>query len=663
MKRMVLFFVSTFFVLYSAAQQPQDWVKFYDQLGDIDDVESSAWESTYDILCDLATHPIALNTATQQDLEQIPFLTDAQIEELCMYVYQYGGMKSWGELALIESLDEPRRRLLPYFLTLDSGKDKTFPSLRNIAKYGHSEVVTALRIPCYTRKGDRKGYLGYPYKHWLRYTFSYGQYVKAGLTASQDAGEPFFSGRNRYGYDYYSPYLMLRNMGRLKAFAVGRYRLRFGMGLVMNNDFGFGKAASIALLGRTSTSIRAHSSRSEANYMQGAAATIGLWKGLELTGFASLRKIDATLSRDSTSIVTLLHTGYHRTPSEMARKHNAEERSIGGNIRYSGGGFHIGATGVFMQFSKPLTPKTEQLYRRYAPAGRHFWNAGIDYGYTSRRLNINGETATGDCRALATLNSISYQLTGSLTLLAIQRFYAYRYAAIHAESFSDGGDICNESGLYLGADWRPTRSFSLSVYTDYAYSPWAKYRISHPSHSWDNALSAIYTHRSITFLARYRLRRRQRDNADKTTIVTRTEQRGRFAVAYDGSRWNSKTQADIACCRTETNSLGWMLTQNIGYSHRFLTADASFGYFHTDNYDSRLYAYERGLLYTFTFPAFFGHGIRYAFRVRTDITPHLFIIAKIGTTDYFDRNHISTALQQIDHSAQTDIDLQVRWRF
>lgn len=354
---MVLFFVSTFFVLYSAAQQPQDWVKFYDQLGDIDDVESSAWESTYDILCDLATHPIALNTATRQDLEQIPFLTDAQIEELCMYVYQYGGMKSWGELALIESLDEPRRRLLPYFLTLDSGKDKTFPSLRNIAKYGHSEVVTALRIPCYTRKGDRKGYLGYPYKHWLRYTFSYGQYVKAGLTASQDAGEPFFSGRNRYGYDYYSPYLMLRNMGRLKAFAVGRYRLRFGMGLVMNNDFGFGKAASIALLGRTSTSIRAHSSRSEANYMQGAAATIGLWKGLELTGFASLRKIDATLSRDSTSIVTLLHTGYHRTPSEMARKHNAEEQSIGGNIRYSGDGFHIGATGVFMQFSKPLTPK------------------------------------------------------------------------------------------------------------------------------------------------------------------------------------------------------------------------------------------------------------------------------------------------------------------
>ena len=431
----------------------------------------------------------------------------------------------------------------------------------------------------------------------------------------------------------------------------------------MNNDFSFGKLASIALLGRSSTSVRAHSSRSEANYMQGAAATVALSRSLDITGFASLRKIDATLNRDSTTIVTLLHTGYHRTQSEMARKHNAEEQSVGGNIRYSGGGFHIGATGVFTQFSKPLALKTEQLYRRYAPVGRRFWNAGIDYGYASRRLNINGETATGDCRAFATLNSISYQLTASLTLLAIQRFYAYRYTAIYAESFSDGGNVCNESGLYLGADWRPTRSFLLSVYTDYAYSPWAKYRVSHPSHSWDNALSATYTHRSITFLTRYRLRRKQRDNASKTALIGRTEQRGRLSVAYDGGRWTSKTQADIAHYQTETGSLGWMLTQNIGYSHRFLTADASFGYFHTDNYDSRLYVYERGLLYNFTFPVFFGHGIRYAFRVRTDLTPRLFIIAKVGTTDYFDRNRISTALQQIAHSSQTDIDLQVRWRF
>lgn len=39
------------------------------------------------------------------------------------------------------------------------------------------------------------------------------------------------------GYDFYSFYLVLKKMGCIKTLALGRYRLRFGMGLVMNNNF------------------------------------------------------------------------------------------------------------------------------------------------------------------------------------------------------------------------------------------------------------------------------------------------------------------------------------------------------------------------------------------------------------------------------------------
>lgn len=38
-------------------------------------------------------------------------------------------------------------------------------------------------------------------------------------------------------------------------------------------------------------------------------------------------------------------------------------------------------------------------------------------------------------------------------------------------------------------------------------------------------------------------------------------------------------------------------------------------------------------------------------------------IMKLGTTDYFDRNHISSGYQRIDRSSQTDLDLQLRWKF
>lgn len=88
-----------------------------------------------------------------------------------------------------------------------------------------------------------------------------------------------------------------------------------------------------------------------------------------------------------------------------------------------------------------------------------------------------------------------------------------------------------------------------------------------------------------------------------------------------------------------------------------------FGYFRTDDYASRIYSYERGPLYSFSFPAYYGRGIRYAVFARADISKALMVIVKVGTTDYFDRNHISTGQQMIAASSQTDMELQLRWKF
>lgn len=82
--------------------------------------------------------------------------------------------------------------------------------------------------------------------------------MKAAVIGSQDAGEPFFSGKNSKGYDYYSFFLQLRKFGRLKSLVVGRYRARFGMGLVMNTNFTLGKAHHTLIAGsRNHTGSRA----------------------------------------------------------------------------------------------------------------------------------------------------------------------------------------------------------------------------------------------------------------------------------------------------------------------------------------------------------------------------------------------------------------------
>ena len=305
------------FGCFTLAQNKLSWETYYEQLTDIDGIESGSWETAYEVLSELAEHPLNLNEAKREDLEQLPFLTPQQIEELVEYLDRYAPIRSWGELAMIESLDATRRKLLSFFVTLGTEQPKAFPATADIMKYGRHEALFTGKVPFYKRQGDEKGYLGYPYKHWWRYNFKYGQYVNAGLVGSQDAGEPWFAGRNKWGYDYYSYYLQLKNWGRLKSMVMGRYRLKFGLGVSMNRDFGFGKLATLSALGNNTNTIRAQSSRSEANYMQGVAATVSVVRGLDLTGFASYRKIDGTLRNDdSTAIATIVKTGYHRTEHE-----------------------------------------------------------------------------------------------------------------------------------------------------------------------------------------------------------------------------------------------------------------------------------------------------------------------------------------------------------
>lgn len=647
----------------TTVQERRPWEQLLEEVMTADDMEAAGWEENFEWLSELAEHPLDLNHATREDLERLPFLSPQQVEDLQAYIYQYGGMLSLGELMMIESLDRPHQQLLACFVYLGEEKEKGFPSVKNIAKYGKHELVATAKVPFYDRKGDDNGYLGYKYRHSLRYTFSYSDYVKIGLTGAQDAGEPFFANKNSAGYDHYSFYLTLRKLGRLKALVVGRYKLRMGLGLVLNNDLGYGKMASLSSLGRSTNSLRGHSGRSSANYLQGAAATVELAKGLDLTAFASWRKIDATLNKGDSTIATLLTTGYHRTESEMNRKNNASQTLLGGNLHYFYKGFHVGLTGLHTSFNMPLQPKAA-LYRQYYPSGQNFWNASIDYGYVSHRLSFSGETATGDIHAIATLNTLTYRLSGNLSLTALQRFYSYKYYSLFSESFADGSRIQNESGFYVGADWRPLPRLSLLTYFDYAYSPWAKYQVDFSSHSTDWLAQASYTADRWTLTARYRLRIREKNDDDKTALINETTQRARLAFTYSGTRWTSKTQADYAHSSYKTRSSGYMLSETFSLTPlSWLSLNATLAYFHTADYASRLYAYERGPLYTFSFPAYYGEGIRYALFVRAQATKSLLLIAKLGTTDYFDRDHISSGLQQIDHSAQTDMELQLKWRF
>ena len=674
-------------LLWHTAAVAQSWQQVYDDVMDAyaadgDEASTEALADSYELLQQLADDPLDLNTCTREELEQLPFLTAQQVMDLQEYLYRYGPMRSLGELRMVRSLDLPQLSLLPFFVMVsgqpDAAPRDTMPPLDTLLSRARHQLTATLRVPTQRRQGDRNGYLGYPLRHSLRYELQSNKQLRIGLVAAQDAGEPFFAAGNGWGYDLYSYYLQLRRVGRLSNAVVGKYKVSAGMGLVLGQSFQLGKLATLQSLGRTPTTLRPHASRSESDYFQGAAATLSLLpqglvtargdvRQLLLTAFASHRPVDATLNDDGTAR-TLVYSGYHRTPTEMAKKHNTHLSATGLHAHYQQGALRLGATAVYVRPDRELLPQTQTLYRRYFPQGRHFLNMSVDYAYMHHRWALQGETAIDGHGHIATLNAVSLQPSARFSLLALQRFYSYRYATLTGHAFGESSRVQNESGLYLGATWNPVAHLHVQAYADYAYFPWPRYGVSQPSsHSCDLLAQVSWQHRRWTLTARHRTRLRQKDNEAKTALTPSNDHRQRLSAAYSLGALTLKTQLDHAYVSNDSTEHGWLVSQHAtlatAVKGRPLHVSAIAALFHTASYQSRIYVYERQLQHEFSFPTYYGEGLRLGLRLQADVSSHLRAALRVGYTNYFDRPTIGTGLQQVSHSHLTDIDLQLRWKF
>ncbi len=669
MKHLIAVTIAMLVALTASGQQEETWEDTWEdilqEMAEAEENDEETCEAMHEHLTELAANPLELNSATYQDLEQIPFLSEAQVLAIMDYRTKYGPMRSMAELRMIEELDYRRRELLERLAYVDDTIEPQEPHRNNRL---HSQLTATARVPFYSRKGDDNGYLGYKYRHSLRYELTYGKHVRAGLTGAQDAGEPFFAGENKWGYDNYSYYVQLSKMGLAEKVIVGKYKVNAGMGLVLGNSFQLGKLASLMSMGRTAATLRPHASRSEADYFHGAAATLALVGSgkaappLTLTLFASHRGMDGTLADDGT-VTTLYTSGYHRTESEMKRRHNTHLTAVGSRLAFNSGRWLVALNGVYTSMDRELAPSTTSLYRRYNAKGRHFSNASIDYRYVSRRMTVSGETAVCRDGATATANSIGIMPTEGLTITALWRFYSFKYTGLYSHAFGNNHNAQNESGLLLGATWNPLPHLHLQTYADYAHHPWARYLVSKPSDDWEMMAQATWKERRWALTARTRIRLRQRDNEEKTALTDNNEYRAKLALTLSPSRQlKAKTQIDAVRAFYLQAYKGGMISQQITVNRQSWSASAVAAFFSTDGFYSRLYMMERQMAYEFYSPVFFGKGMRLAAMVTADIGESLRLTARVGNTNYFDRASTGTAFQQTDHSSLTDLDLQLQWK-
>ena len=675
--RLISIINSLFIIPACSAQNPSQSIieDIFEDLSVNNSVDNAVnepnWENELEELSVRLHEPVDLNRATRQQLEQFPFLSDIQIEHLLAYIYVHGQMETLYELQLIEDMDRQTiQYLLPFVCIKAINNESSFrwkTMLKSAMKYGKNEVLTRIDIPFYERKGYEHTYLGPSVYNSVKYAFRYRDQLYAGLVAEKDAGEPFFALHNRQGYDYYSFYLLLKDCGRLKTLSVGNYRLSFGQGLVISTDYLLGKTVYASSFNTRSGGIKKHSSTDETNYFRGAAATVSITKQWSVSGFYSHRSLDGVLTDGE--ITSIYKTGLHRSQKEADKKNLFAMQLTGGNVSYQQNRIRLGITGIYYVFNRPYEPQLTG-YSQYNIHGNQFYNLGIDYACRWHRFSFQGETAMGK-QGSATLNRLQYSPVEGTQLMIVQRYYSYNYWAMFAHSFGEGSTVQNEQGYYLGLETSPFRHWHFFASFDLFSFPWKKYRISQPSHGVDGLFQATFTpHSHLTMYLKYRYKQKERDLTDSKEKLTLPifHHQLRYRLNYfGGDVFSSRTTLDYNHFHSQDRaaSKGYQVTQMISSQLPWtrLFADVQGSYFSTDDYDSRVYVSEKGLLYTFYTPSFQGRGFRCAVRLRYELNEHWMLITKFGETIYLDRNEIGSGNDLIQGNKKADVQMQLRIKF
>lgn len=627
-----------------------------------------------------------INQATYGQFLALQTLTENQIDEIMYYRYMRHGFKEVENLLMLPSMDmQTYKRLSPFICTRPI-QSKTLPSLHNILRYGQHQLIGNVMMPSYKRAGFHKPaaatskkinkyFQGDPWSQTIRYRWRYRQQIQVGLTVQQDVGEPFGKMGNNLGYDFISPYFFMKDVGRIEALAIGNYRANFGCGLVLNQGFSIGKYYGASALSDYRPTLTKHSSSSESNFMQGIGTTLKIGYSWHLTGLLSSRSIDATLSNDT--ITAIQQSGYHRTWSEIHRKEAASQQVAATHIEYkpyNGATLSVGASLLYTHFNhpywRPLRKDNKDYFR-----GQSLTAGSIDYKYHHQLWFLSGEIAADSQQGYAMIQSIQYYPFDGWRFYTSLRYYSEKYHPLFASSLEEGGRISNEQGIYLGFEANPFAKTHIEGYIDYFKFPNPKYSAFLPSDGIECALSIRHqTTRQLHLGLKYRFKTKGKNkpkgsSSSYTQIMQQyltLQLRGDATWEPTASwRMQAKSYLTLAGYKDNQPQHGYLEALSIKYhsATQPFQLTGQIAYFDTEGYDSRIYIYEPGLLYHFSFPMLYGQGWRYTTIAQLELNNHIRITAQWRESIYNDRIAISSGINEIKSNRQGEGLLQIQVNF
>lgn len=581
--------------------QEKEWVMMQEDQASVVDGQETDGEMEH--LEFWRKQKISLNEVRTDELMIFPFLSAYQAEQLIMYRRYLGSLIDLLELQAVPGWDELTiRKILPYVSVDEKGQFQK--AVWKSLKQGLRQVVVRSSL----KQGS--GLLArYQYK---------STYLQWGIQIEKDAGEKLWQGKK--GISFLSGQVSLNKVGICRQIVIGDFSISLGQGLVLGLGRSVHKSGMTMMIKRQQPFLMPYRSSDENRFFRGA----GVWLGQsnwELGGFISMNRLDGNFVSDSLYgdyISSLQTSGIHQTEAELFDKNILGHRSMGVMASLQIRSIRIGVHRVDHFFSLPIL-KSPLLYNKYASSGKRNSGTGVKLETSFRNMHVFGELSRDHEGETAFIGGLQLAADRQLDLSILGRSISKAYKTFWGSAFTESTEPGDEKAVYLGLSFKPLPVVQVDGYIDWYKSDWLKYQINGPVTGFDQLLTLTVKPDKITHIYYRYHRERKTDGLSTTQPISITGDRlsvgGRLHVERKlGEHWVWRSRVEWTRLH---NLIGDLKRGTLVYSEWFwknsnkpYSLSGRIMFCDTDDYASRIYAYENDVLYYGLIPSFYGKYMR-----------------------------------------------------
>lgn len=651
------------------------WLERFEEMAEENGDDEALREEIEEMLTEEQTQSISPGKVNLNDLSfeianNYLHLSDYQYYKLQSYLSEYGHLVSVWELNAVEGFSYEDVRRLSSMVKVEHLRSgggffkNFFRKSKNSFLYRYGQV---LEKQIGYDKSQAKHYLGSPMRMAFKYQFNSQDKFLLAISGEKDAGEQFFKGAQKYGFDFYSGYLCLKDIGVLKKAVIGDFRLDFGQGLVMGSSLMSGKGGGVGAVRHFAAMVKPVAPLNEGSALRGVAVTVGNY---HYTGsvFAGYRNYDGNLSADEDSALvftgSLTNSGYHRTEAEQEKSNNLRSWVFGADFLYRHRIFKIGTRVVYTLFNRQVLP-SDRPYQKYNFAGKGMLNVGADYQLIIKKVVLFGEAAASGNGGWALLQGALFSLSPGASFAVLAHYYDKKYIALQRSS---SGSAKGEWGLYLTSQLVLNPKMEMNFYYDYSRFTWLQYRVDAPSQTMQAGVNLIvFAGRKTKIAMKYHYKYKQKNQMGEL-LVNEVESfhSSKIRVILDSQPLDLlqlKTEVDYLFNHSRLMAYrhdGLLIYQDVGvdWKKTGLSFHFRLAFFDTDTYEERLYAYEHDLYQSFTINSHYDRGCRAFLLVGYNYRCFHFWL-KLSQTYYLDKEEIGSGMDLIEGKHKTELKAQV----